>query len=284
MPRPTSMAAPTDWRPARRAKESPGGRPKPKTTLSLGLIAVGLVFLGSIYGALDASRLSGLSQDARVPGRVQQAIDLAARATRADPMRPEYWHGLGLSYAAASRWRDAAAAFDRAGRLAPHEIRYKGDEIAALVSVGDSDARARAAQLADISVSMDPNNPLAQLSRANVMQLSGNFPEALRSVERALALDPGSMNDRLYITAAQVYLDSGRPTDALAAARKGLAIIDAREVSVRSVPLRYELARALATNGQRKDALEELDLILRIRPGYAPAQLLKAQLGAVPGS
>ena len=36
------------------------------------------------------------------------------------------------------------------------------------------------------------------------MQVTGNLPEALRSVERALSLDPASSNPGLYLTAAQV--------------------------------------------------------------------------------
>jgi len=240
---------------------------------------VGAALLISITSAWSGSRTANQADDARLIGQVPQAIDLATSATQSDPRRAEYWHGLGLAYVAGARWPEAVAALDRASTMAPYDVRYINDLIAAVVSSGAPDIHSRAVQLAERGVRVDPNNPQAQLTRAQVMQLSGNLPEALRSVERALALDPQSTNLQLWVTATQVYLDSGRPADAVKIARQGLAIIDALEISVRSVPLRYELARALATAGQRQDALAEIDLILRIRPGYTPAQQLRSQLG-----
>jgi Tfp pilus assembly protein PilF len=133
--------------------------------------------------------------------------------------------------------------------------------------------------LAEEAVRIDPNNPLAQLTRAVVMQFTANLPEATRSVERALALDPGSDNDGLYVTAAQIYLDSGRASDAVKLARRGLGVLGATPASV---PLRYELARALVASSQPSDALAELETALSIQPGYAPAQRLRSEILATP--
>jgi predicted Zn-dependent protease len=94
-------------------------------------------------------------------------------------------------------------------------------------------------------------------------------------VERALALDPVSANDGLYVTATQIYIDSGRAPDAVRVARQGLGILGGTPASV---PLRYELARALVASSQPSDALTELDIALAIQPGYARAQQLRSEI------
>jgi tetratricopeptide (TPR) repeat protein len=112
------------------------------------------------------------------------------------------------------------------------------------------------------------------------MQVIGDLPEAARSVERALALDPRSMTLSLYVTAAQIFIASDRPADAVTVARRGLGIFDAVEVTAGAISLRFELARALAAAGQRSEALDQLDLVLRIRPNYPGAEQLRASLRA----
>jgi tetratricopeptide (TPR) repeat protein len=112
------------------------------------------------------------------------------------------------------------------------------------------------------------------------MQVTGDLPQALRSAERALELDPRSGNDRLYLVAAQVMLDSGRSSDAVRVAREALAGFG---LTNQSVAIRIVLARALVARGQSIEALTELDIALSIQPGYAAAQQLKAQIqGAIP--
>src|SRR5207249_12266406 len=131
----------------------------------------------------------------RRAGGALQAVAEGLAATRSDPGRAQYWSGLGLAYVAGSRWREASAAFDQARKLAPYDIRNTGDLAAVqmiLASSGDTIARMRALQLADQAIAIDANNPGAHLIRATVMQFTGNLAEALRSVERALALDPHS--------------------------------------------------------------------------------------------
>jgi tetratricopeptide (TPR) repeat protein len=112
------------------------------------------------------------------------------------------------------------------------------------------------------------------------MQVTRNLPEAIRSVEKAAALDPTSVNAKLWLTATQIYLDSARPTDATRVARQG---IDLLGPSPASIPVRYELARALVAIGQPRDALAELDFALSIR-AYAPAERLRAEIRASLGN
>jgi predicted Zn-dependent protease len=108
------------------------------------------------------------------------------------------------------------------------------------------------------------------------MQVTGNLAEAERSVDRALLLDPTAPQETVYVTAAQIKLDRSRPADAAAVAQQGIGVLGR---SVRSVPLRYELARALVALGKLADAISELDIALTIGP-YPPAEQLRAQLRA----
>src|ERR1700682_991028 len=262
----------------RAARNSGGNDSGARRFVALLCLGLGLVVPLTELGPLGASQSNRSSEEARLQGRAAEAIDLALLATRSDPGRAEYWHGLGLAYVGASRWADASTAFDRARKLAPYDVRNTGDFARAqllLANTGDGNARRKANELADEAVRVDPNNPLAQLTRAVIMQVSGNLPEAIWSVERALALDPVSVNDGLYVTATQIYIDSGRAPDAVRVARQGLGVLGGTPVSV---PLRYELARALVASSQPSDALTALDIALSIQPGYAPAQQLRSEI------
>ncbi|HEV8537151.1 MAG TPA: O-antigen ligase family protein [Candidatus Limnocylindria bacterium] len=245
--------------------------------------ALGLALAMTTVNAFDAARSARASQVARLQLRSQQAIDLGLRATRADSLRAQYWDTLGLAYVSGDRIREAASAFERASKLAPYDVRYYGDLARAYVVLtqrGDAASGVRAREVAERAVQTDPNNPQAHTTRAVVMQVTGNLPEASRSVQRALALDPQSMSLPLYVTAAQIFIDSGNPAEAVNIARRGLGIFDATEVTAAAIPLRFELARALAATGQRREALDELDLVLRIRPNYPGGEQLRAAIRA----
>jgi O-antigen ligase/cytochrome c-type biogenesis protein CcmH/NrfG len=242
--------------------------------VGLGMVAVG-------WNALDASRVSSQAFQQRIAGRYAQAIELSLRATRADPGRPEYWEGLGLGYVGVQRFADAAGAFRRASELTPYDVRYVGEVARANVVLfqrGDPTYKDKARDFADRGIAIDPNNPLPHITRAIVMQVTGDLPEALKSAERALALDQ-SNNREIYLTQTQVLEGLGRHADAVAAARYGLTRIpDPRN----QVALRLELARALANTGQVTDALKEIDAILAIQPNLPAALQLRAQIQAGP--
>jgi O-antigen ligase/Flp pilus assembly protein TadD len=242
-------------------------------------IAVGLALMLSTANALDASRSMRTSQVNRLDGRVREAVAFALRATRGDPGRAEYWHGLALAYIAGSELSNAAAMLERAAVLAPYDARYTNDLARVLLlmdNAGDRGARGRAIIVADRGVRVDPNNPRTNITRALVMLVAGNLSEATASIERALALDPQSNNADLHITASQIYLAAGRPDQAVDAARKGLTFLATR----RSVELRVQLARVLLATGQAQTALGEIDGALSIRPNDAAALRLRAEITA----
>jgi O-antigen ligase len=241
-------------RPRKAARAKGGSGWDARNAAAVICVMLGVALSLTAFNAWEASRSNRSSQQARLQGRAAEAIDLGLLATRLDSRRAEYWQGLGLAYI--------------------------GDHARAqLLLAGGSDgaARAKAVELSGAAVRIDPNNPRAHLTHAVVMQVAGDLPEALRSIERALALDPRSTNATLYVAASQIYLDSGRPSDSVRIARTGIPLLGS---DLASVPLRYELARALVASNQPSEALGELDAALSIQPGYAPAQRLRTEIRA----
>jgi O-antigen ligase len=265
-------------RPPRALNRGSGSHVRSAGALLCTLLGLGLA-AGSAR-AFEASLAARQSQVSRLIGRLPVAIEQGLRATRSDPRRAEYWRDLGLAYVAAGRWLDSSLAFSQATDLAPHDVRYVGDLARAqliLAEKGEHAARARAVELGERAIRIDPNNPRAQLTKAVVMQATGNLPEALRAVDRALVLDHGSRNGSLYLTAVQIKSALGQPADAATVARAGIAVFG-RAPSTHT--LRVELARALVTMGQPLEALNELEIALAILPGEPTAETLRAQIRA----
>lgn len=252
-------------------------RPSSRTpnVMSIALIVVAIFAAASGVRALEASRMA---REAQLSAGSEQSVDRALRATQSDPGRSEYWHRLGLANVGVRKWPQAIAAFDRARQLAPYNSAYIRDLATAqllLAGSGDRVARARAQELGEKAVQVDPNNPRAHLTRAVVLYVLGDPPGALTAIVRALALDPGSTNARLYVTAAQVMIDSGRAADAVIVARKGLVLIGPTRGSV---PIRLELARALASDARPAEAVIELDAALVIQPDEPSLLRLRTQI------
>jgi O-antigen ligase/Flp pilus assembly protein TadD len=249
------------------------------------LVAVAIATTTTIFAALDASRSAKNSVSARSPATVASAIDLATRATRLDPNRAEYWEQLALAFVVAGRWSDASVAFQKGATLAPYDIRYLTDDIQvqfALVNGGDGRALDRAAQLADQAVRLDPNNPNGHVNRAVVAFQRRDLAGAVESIDRALILDPNSINSqlvdvapRIYVAATQADVAAGRIDDAIVRAQHGIALLGA---STASVPLRLELARALVRGGRAREALDVLDASLAIMPSDQSLLQLKAEI------
>jgi tetratricopeptide (TPR) repeat protein len=258
-----------------------GTQARPETTaqslVSYVFVAIGVLVALTTMSAVDASRSAKASQVVRLQGHSQLAIDSGLRATRSDSLRPEYWHTLGLAYVAADRFGDAAAAFEHASKLAPYDVRYDGDlarAFAVLAQRGDKSSAARAREVAERVIRVDPNNPRAHQTRAVVMQFTGDLPEAVKSIERALTLDPRSGDSQIYLTAAQVFLGTGRPTDAIQVGRRGIQFLPPFE----TVPIHVEIARALVAIDQAAQALAEVNVALSISPNDANALQLRAQI------
>jgi O-antigen ligase/tetratricopeptide (TPR) repeat protein len=237
---------------------------------------IGVLMALTTLTALDASRASRASQVSRLQGKSALAIEMGLRATQLDPRRARYWDTLGLAYISADRLTDAARAFEEAVKTAPYDVRYHGDLARAYVLLfqrGDRAAGSRATEVGETAARVDPNNPRANHTRAIAMQATGNMPEAVHSVERAMTLDQTN-SPPIFLTATQVYLASGRTNDAIATARSAIARIGPPN----TIPIRVELARALVASGLSEEAVKELDAALAIKPNDPAALQLRAQI------
>jgi O-antigen ligase/Flp pilus assembly protein TadD len=267
-----------------RHRQSLPARPQPalRRGAAVGAVAIGVLMMFTPINALSASHSSYESTRLRLRSQPEQAAAAALRATGSDPLRAQYWDTLGLAYVSGDHLSEAASAFSQANKLAPYDVRFHGDLARVYVVMfqrGDKTAGARAHEVGEQAVRIDPNNPLANHTRAVAMQVTGDYPEALKSVERAIALDRYN-NQGLYVTAAQVLLGLGRPADAVTMALRGIAVVpDPRN----QVPIRTELVRSLAANGQLAEALIEARNVLAIQPGEPTVQKLVAQIQAAMG-
>jgi O-antigen ligase/tetratricopeptide (TPR) repeat protein len=247
------------------------------SVVALGFAALGLGLILASTGAYVASRSARDSEGLRLLGHPQLAVASALRATSGDPGRAAYWNTLGLAFISAERLTDAVPAFDRAVSLEPYNARFLGDLTSAyllLAQGGNGSAAMRARDVAERAVRADPNNPHANLTRAIAMQVTGDLVQALRSVQRAVALDPQSSNPQLYLTGTQVLMANGRPADAVTLGRRGISVLAPTD----TVPLHIELARAFVLLGQPSQALTELDIALSVRPNDPLVLQLRAQI------
>ena len=260
--------------------------PFQRRTSSLSFVPVACAVVAGLLAftpltAFDASRSARSSEGMRLSAKASEAIDLGLRATGADPQRAEYWHTLGLAYVQADKMKESVSAFQEAIRLAPYDIRHLGDlarSYVLLARAGDATMVVKARDIADRAIRADPNNPQAHVTRAVVMQGTGNLPEALVSINRALELEPISSLVEVYRTATQVLLGLGRKDEAIAMGRKGVRdLVNPQDAAL----IRIELARALAANGQLTEAVSELDLVLAVRPNDPTATQLKAQIRGI---
>src|SRR5207302_285740 len=112
-------------------------------------------------------------------------------------------------------------------------------------------------------------------TRALAMAVTGELSEAVPSIEKAVALDPRAVNTDMYVVAEQVYRASGRYDEAIALARRAIAVHSGPAQD--TVQIRVELARVLAAAGQPAEAVKELDAVLAIVPNDPVATQLRNQ-------
>jgi predicted Zn-dependent protease len=100
--------------------------------------------------------------------------------------------------------------------------------------------------------------------------MTGRRDDAVRLFSAALVRKPD--DPVVLFNLGQLYLQGGQPA---AAAEK---LEQAARLNPTNPDNHLALATALAELGRRPQALSEVELSLRLRPGYAPAQSLARQL------
>lgn len=135
--------------------------------------------------------------------------------------------------------------------------------------LGDSRSAANSYQQA---IKTDPTNALAYSRLGDLENDNGRNDKAADYFARACEFDP--KNSTYHASAGTAYLQQEDYNRATAHLRRSL------ELFAEQPHILYNLAVALAFNGQAEAAVEELTKAVRIDKGYARGWYLKAQIEA----
>lgn len=230
-----------------------------------------IVALGALM-PLQAAEAAGIARRARAAGNAGAAVLAAETATRLDRWRAEYWHGLGLSFAAARNLEAAERAFERAAQLAPYHTTYLANlaraQVAMLATSGRRDDAA--VRTAERAVRQDPNSPEGHSALALALFGTGRGRDAIASAETARALR-APVDPLIAEQTARQYLAMDRPADAERWARSGVPSSSDRPMQIR---LRMILARALMAMSRHAETVAELEVVLSLEPGHPEARAL----------
>ena len=215
---------------------------------------------------------------AKMPGRLNEAIECLEKAVRLDPGTPEMRSLLGVAHVLVpGRIDDAIRETGQAVAESPKSAKFHSNYGYALAQKPD---RIREA-LAEFekAIVLDPRLPEAHFNYACVLaQIPGRLPEAVRHYETALEIRPDYVEAHTNLALAFEEMPS-RAGDALkhfeAAAR----------LKPDSVDIQYNLATALSADAQRlPEAVEHFERALRLKPDD-PEVLnnLGRTLGEIPG-
>jgi TolB-like protein/DNA-binding winged helix-turn-helix (wHTH) protein/Tfp pilus assembly protein PilF len=194
------------------------------------------------------------------------------RALAIDPTLAEAHVRLGRYYSASGDHAAAAAAFERAQRLAPGDLLVLALMAHRAMLAGRLD---ESVDLASRVVALDPLSVTHRVNAGNLLMAAGRYEEALAELRRALALSPDSVKVRQDVATALLLLGRveearatiadapsgsrtdqivalvGEPDDARAAYQRLLSCAAAR--------CRFWLAEVAARRGDTDAAFELLD-------------------------
>jgi len=212
-------------------------------------------------------------------GDTNRALDLLARAARADPADPRPPAVAGKLYFSRKQYAESIAAFEEA--LA-RDRSDRGARLGLIVVLLDRGQNERAEPWVEEALRDEPDDPKVLGLAAAQSFASGRTGEADRLASRALEHDPDNFEGRL--TRAKVALRAGRPEAALADAERAVAA-DPNDVAALHLLSRVEFRlgltdRATATAVRRdrvqarRESISVLAAMVAERPGE-PALLCR---------
>lgn len=238
--------------------------------LAVAPLAAGLLLAFTPARAWEAAVAAEASRQARARGDSQEPILASQRAVELDPLRAEYWHGLGLALVMSRRAAEARDAFARAVELAPYHVTYLSN--LARAQLLDPATRQAALTTARRAVEIDPNNSEGHAALAVMLAAAGRPAEAAAAGERALYLNPRLRDRSAYEHVGRAYTQLGRHEDAERWFRLAIQQATAQEVA----GIRVLLARALLALGRSSEALEEAQAVLDGDPTNSTALQIRS--------
>jgi arylsulfatase A-like enzyme/cytochrome c-type biogenesis protein CcmH/NrfG len=195
-----------------------------------------LMSLGYLGGAHAASAATGLqradpkskleiyqlvmsSLTLSESGRAEAALAALARAERLEPGLTQVHYLKGVILGGQERYREAAAALERAIALDPQHVLARFKLALAYLRVGDNP---RAETVLNAVIADEPDNMRAYQNLAALAYARGDLARAEAMSRRAIEIDPGYYD--AWNTLGAVYLVLKRPDDAMQALERALAI------------------------------------------------------------
>jgi Flp pilus assembly protein TadD len=212
----------------------------------------------------DASLLLGHAL--RFNGRLRDARGHFEQAVASHPEDARAWHELALARRDQGPMEAVIEAFDRACTLDPHNAIYRDNHLLALLEAGR--AREAISRCREALENTGYPGDLQQILGQALMQ-SGDYPAARTAFEQALAAAPGNLEIMGNLATCLATLGEHE---------RGIHLLRQCVTSSRSsLPVRKNLARALAEAGYADEALAELEGIAR-RADPVPNDLSAAKL------
>jgi tetratricopeptide (TPR) repeat protein len=118
-----------------------------------------------------------------------------------------------------------------------------------------------------------PGHPVALYELAHTQATRGEYDRCIEAAEEGVKAEaPPALTAQLYAVMASCFSSSGRPNKALRQFRKGL------EIAPDSVPLLFNIAVTLATQGEHAEAAHHLERAIRLQPRYPSPYYLLAEI------
>jgi len=183
-------------------------------------------------------------------GNRDQAIHILSELIKQNPSSAQAHTNLATVYVQQSRYREAAAEFQKAFSLDPTDEIALISYVRALAVLGEFHS---ASPVIGNYVRRKPRNVEALYLMGVVHRGLGNYIDAEKMLRRALALDPNDYDVRYNL--GFVLAKLGKPEEAREQFDKALQINPA------SSEARFQRAAVLRTLGQKEEATEELRVV-----------------------
>jgi putative PEP-CTERM system TPR-repeat lipoprotein len=201
---------------------------------------------------------------------LQQAVSEMEEAIRLDPSRGTSHMQLGLVELARGNQAEAEAALKKAVALSP---KWVGGRLALANFYWTTGKIAEANKSFQGALELEPLHEGANRAMAIFSVMNGRMAEAEQYLRRVA---DGTSSTSATYALADYYLATGRAADAVARLQPLVA-------AKPNPDSRLRLARALAASGDSKGAESIIDVVLKLNPTNAQAQVLRSQLQLADG-
>jgi tetratricopeptide (TPR) repeat protein len=202
-------------------------------------------------------------------GDLEHGIAEMQATLRLHPDFPEAHQALGMAYTEQNRFDDAIVHLQRALVLAPHLTVVRNHLGRIFLAQGRLE---EAVQTFRALVEHAPDVVEARHNLAVAYARRGQQELAIEQFKEALRVQPDFHAARLDLAA--LLLEMGRFPDAIDTLQAGLAAAIAstgEHVTPELIELRYRLGLAYRMAGQRPQAIQELEAVVRADPAHAAA-------------